>query len=400
MSEQPQFDVGRVNPGRLARLLDEAHWQSVSGRNGLYRRFRPPEGPGTGDPPSILVPLDTTAPDYPELMMQALSALRELPGTGPDSGLLTRLLASPTDEFSFEKDTLAPRGWIQWDDGMSLYNAARALLVSGAKTTRERRKYFGNRYGQFANRFLGEVMMGQTAIASYVVRAYVPSDVQVPVKNTSDEQVAHHFEGVDVVAGRTVSKQVVGTLQAAQEAVQHYRSTQSLSAFSAPDVPLSYEAVVALEHIAQDATESAIHISWEPSSSGTEQNAWEFTFTPESAGVFKKAATTLVQTEPQRRVTTSGFVHLLSRSEADAPGVVGITTVDGVPAKKVRVRLEPDDYHRAITAHDEGRAISVTGDLEREGNLSWLYRAAITQVGEPHETLSSIDEGDDTDRLF
>lgn len=399
MTQQQPFDLARVSPKRMARLLDEAQWKPVMGRGGLYVRYRPPEELATGGLASVVVPLDTAAPDYAELMTQALTALRDVPGDGPDSALLPRLLASPTDEFSFEKDTLAPRGWIEWDDGMSLYEAARALLASGAKSAREHRKYFGNKYGQFANRFLGEVMMGQTAIASYVVRAYVPSDAQVPVKNTPEENV-QHFPGVDVVLGRTVSEEVVRTLQAAEEAVQHYRSSQSFSAFTAPDSPLAYESVVALKQIAQDAQESAIHISWEPSSSSTEQHAWEFTFTPDTASVFEKAATTLVKPEPQRRVTAMGTVHLLSRAEAGAPGVVGITTADGEPANKVRVRLESDDYHRAITAHDEGRAISVSGDLEREGNLAWLYRAALTEVGDERVATTEAPNGDDEGTLF
>lgn len=382
----------------MAHLLDEADWQPVMGRGGLYVRYRPPERLSLGNAASIVVPLDTTAQDYTELMTQALVALRDIPGDRPDSALLSRLLTSPTDEFSFEKDTSAPRGWIQWDEGMSLHEAARALLASGAKSAREHRKYFGNKYGQFANRFLDEVMMGQTAIASYVVRAYVPSDTQVPVKNTPDDD-AQHYPGVDVVLGRTVSKEVVETLQSAEEAVQHYRSHQSLSGFTSPESPLSYESVVALKQIAQDANESAIHISWEPSGTTSERHAWDFTFTPDSAGVFTKAATTLVKPEPQRRVTAMGLVHLLSRADAGAPGVVGITTADGTPANKVRVRLEPDDYHRAITAHDEGRTISVSGDLEKEGNLSWLYRATLAQVGERQDAGDSTGE-DDPDRLF
>lgn len=48
-----------------------------------------------------------------------------------------------------------------------------------------------------------------------------------------------------------------------------------------------------------------------------------------------------------------------------------------LPGRKLRVRLDEDDYHRALQAHDEGRGVTVVGDLEREGNISWLYNARI-----------------------
>lgn len=47
---------------------------------------------------------------------------------------------------------------------------------------------------------------------------------------------------------------------------------------------------------------------------------------------------------------------------------------------KVRVRLDSDDYHRAIDAHDRGAVVTVKGDLEKEGNLTWLSRAKIESI--------------------
>jgi hypothetical protein len=47
--------------------------------------------------------------------------------------------------------------------------------------------------------------------------------------------------------------------------------------------------------------------------------------------------------------------------------------VDKPEINKVRVRLAPEQYDLAWSAHRSGDLVQVTGRLEREGNLWWLY---------------------------
>ena len=393
------FSLSIVSAERLVRLLDDAHWQRTGGREGLYLRYTAPQGTSSDRRSSVVVPLDREARDYEPLLSEALDVLQAVGGDSPGSGILNRLLATPTDEYSFAKETTAPRGWIRWDEGMDLIKSARSLLSSGAKGARERMSYYGNKYGQFANRFLDEVMMGQTTVSSYVVRAYVPINTAIPLKGGQDAEEAPHYVGVDALSGRDISSAVVTTLEAAVEALEHYRTHRSLSAFTVRDGSLSYEAVQAIRAVAENADDSAIRVTWEGASPEAPEQQWEFNFTAENVPVLEQAANELVAPEPQRRVSCRGTVHLLSRSDAGGPGVIGITTATGEPARKLRVRLEPDDYHRALNAHDQGAMVEVSGDLEREGNLSWLYHARITAISAPHEGSTSND-GDNDVPLF
>ncbi len=369
-----------ANPRRLTSLLEEAGWRRGGGREGLYVRYSPPSGDEEGTLPvrmSVVVPLDPRAPDFQVLWQEALAVLSGF----PESALVERVLSAPTDQYCFEKETTAPKGWIRWDEGMEIHAAARLFLATTAKTAREHLKYFGNRHGQFANRFLDEVMMGQTAVASYVVRAYIPTDVAIPLKHSQAESSSLSL-GVDVITGREVSRTAVLTLESAREAIEHYRAHNSLAAFFEARSPLSYEAVVAIKELAADASGSEISVSWEPTDLEQPERRWAFVFEPSDVPVLEKAASTLIATEPKRRVTALGIVHLLTRAEAEGPGVVGITTIGDAPAKKLRVRLDPGDYHRAVSAHDNGAIVKVFGDLEREGNLAWLYDATIETVRE------------------
>ena len=382
MTSQPQGSA-LPSPRRLVKLLIESGWEQVGGRADVYVRFLPPGDELGPRRRSLLVPLEVEAPDFPELMRDAVDALRRLPSDSAAFTLISRLTTSPTDQFAFAKETAAPKGWIQWGDGESLVASARGLLIAGAKTAREHRAYFGNRYGQFANRFLDEVMMGQTEVGSYVVRAYVPVDRAIPIRGGKDAEEGVHFIGQDAVASREVSQTIASTLTSTIEAIDHFKQSNSMSAFKAPELALSYESVIAIKSIAANSEYANITVSWEPDLADLNEYEQEFTFTSAHVPVLERAANELVQPEPRKNAAATGTVHLLSRSEAGGPGVIGITTLSGNPANKLRVHLSEEDYHRAINAHDQGHIVHVEGDLEKEGNLSWLYHALVTGVTEP-----------------
>lgn len=376
----PPPETELPSPQRLIAFLQENNWRPTGGRGDLYRRFAPPSEELGGEWVSLLVPLDQAAPDFPELMREAVDSLRLVPSAAAAFSMLSRLTTTPTDQFAFSKETHAPRGWIQWDEGASLIGAARGLLIAGAKSAREQLSYFGNRHGQFAHRFLDKVMMGQTEVGSYVVRAYVPVDAAIPLRGGKEAEEGLHFMGQDAVASRDVSETVARTLMSTIEALSHYRTENSLAAFRAPDLGLSYESVTAVQRIAEDADYSSITISWEPGLDDFASNEQEFVFSAAHVPVLQRAASDLVKPEPRKVISAVGTVHLLTRSEAGGPGVVGMTTLSGEPANKLRVHLSEEDYHRALNAHDQGWVVQVRGDLEKEGNLSWLYHATVVSV--------------------
>lgn len=393
MEQGPQAD-----PRRLIELLTAADWRQVGGREGQYARFAPPERDDLGPRQrSLLIPLDPVAPDFPELMNEAVLALGRMPRESAASAFVNRLIAMPTDAFSFSKETAAPKGWIQWDAGESLIASARGLLIAGAKTAREARTYYGNRYGRFAHRFLDEVMMGQTEVGSYVVRAYVPVERAIPISTSKQAEEGVHFEGQDVINTREVSRTLVTTLESATDALQHYRALNSFAGFTDPSAGLSYESVLALKVIAEEAEHASITVSWDSTGESHEYEQ-EFSFTAAEVPVLERAATALVKPEPRRDAVATGVVHLLTRAEAGGPGVIGMTTASGVPAKKLRVHLPADDYARALEAHGAGNMIRVTGVLEREGNNSHLYSASVTAVVEgEHSSItgSRVSQQDD-----
>ena len=221
-----------------------------------------------------------------KLMRDAVLSIGQMPRDNSTAALLSRLTTARTDAFSFAKETIAPKGWIQWDAGESLVASARGLLIAGAKTAREVRPYFGNRYGRFAHRFLDEVMMGQTEVGSYVVRAYVPVERAIPISSSRHAAEGVHFEGQDVVNTREVSRTLVSTLESAVDALHHQQIHDSMAGFTDPSTGLSYESLSALKAIAEAADHASITVSWD-SAGQLNDYEQEFSFTAANVPVLR-----------------------------------------------------------------------------------------------------------------
>lgn len=375
-----------TDPDRLSMLLQEAGWAVVGGRDGAYSRLAPPPSMRPGDRYSLLVPLDREAVDFSDLLT---AAARELQLGFPDvwsREILPRLSTAVADALRFRKETATPSGLIPWRQGQELIEAARATLIAGAKAFMEPARQYSNRFGPFASRYLDAVLMGQTAPGSYVVTALVPAEAHVPLRSRQVEGLG--LPGIDVATGREVTDVLARALEATVEAIDHYRNTASLSAFQAGvSNGVSYELSDALRALATESDGADITIEWNRGAARVTlvdephtDPVSSFTFQPGDAPILERAKAQLHVAATPARETVQGRVHLLTRKDAGGPGVVGID--DG--RRKYRLRLEgDDDYHRAVQAHDADDLVTISGELSREGNLTWIYSARLLSVSRP-----------------
>ncbi|MFE9994068.1 hypothetical protein [Streptomyces avermitilis] len=370
----------KVDPAKLTGLLEEAGWRPAGGRRGIYMRYLPPEAEEAHARfASLVVPLDIHAPEFDDVMKSALMQIAE------DRESWTRLIyprltVDASDEFRFRRESAAPSGFIDWRSGERLIESARRTLLAGAKFFLGPDRHFVNRHGRFASRYLDEVLMGQTAPGSYIVTAYAPPHAGISLSAWGGEM--SQLPDVGVAHAREVSKAVVRAVEATAEAIDHYRTSGSLSGFEA-GVPrgISYEMTQALLGIAANSDGADITVEWDSSSPGSTTETAHFEFRGSDADPLGKAAVRLAEDKSSRMVTMIGRVHLLAKKDVGSPGVFGVEALTSGPARKVRVRLADDeDYHEAIRAHEEDLALQVSGKLEKEGNLSWLYNATVIRT--------------------
>ncbi|MCZ7415316.1 hypothetical protein [Streptomyces sp. WMMC897] len=333
----------------------------------------------------MIIPLDGSAPEYREMLRAAILQVAQDRDLWVRS-IYPRLAVDASDEFKFRKESSAPSGLIQWRQGEALIESARRTLLAGAKSYVSPGRHFVNRNGRFAGRYLDQVLMGQTSPGSYVVTAYAPPNGMV--SRTGGSRYTDSIPEVGAAQVRAVSKAVIQAVEATVEALEHYRSSGSLAGFE-DGVPrgISYEMTNALIGLAAHSEGSDITVEWDASEPLSEPLASHFEFSGNDVEPLGQAAIRLAEDQSARIVTVVGRVHLLAKKNFDSPGVFGVESLMPGSPKKVRVRLADDeDYHEAIRAHEENLALQVSGTLEKEGNLSWLYNATVIQ------TAGSIDD--------
>ncbi|GAB7032115.1 hypothetical protein AB0G35_35860 [Streptomyces sp. NPDC021749] len=370
----------RVDPGKLSALLEEAGWRRIGGRRGIYSRYTPPNLTDAWLNSSLMLPLDEDAPEFVDAMRSALLQLSQDREFWVRS-VYPRLIVDASDEFKFRKESSAPSGFIAWKSGERLVESARRTLIAGAKSYMGPGRHFVNKHGRFAHRYLDQVLMGQTAPGSYVITAYAPPNAGVPVSPSADAS-AFAIPELGLASVRDVSQAVVKAVQATVEALDHYRSSGSLSGFEAGVTQgISYEMTHAILGIAENSEGADISVEWDPITPAPVELDSHFEFRGSDVEPLSKAAIRLAADNSSQVSTLVGRVHLLAKKQAGSPGVFGIESLGPGRVKKVRVRLsEEEEYHEAVRAHEEDLALEVSGRLEREGNLSWLYDATVMRT--------------------
>ena len=382
-----------TEPERLVALLSGSGWQPAGYREKTYVRLQHSDDTGVRNT-SIIVPLNRSASDFYLLMEAALETIRNLTPIVWQRSIEPLLGHAAVDIFSFRKETSAPSGLIAWNDGRVLIDSARRALIAGAKAYMEPSRYFLNRFGQFANRYIEQILMGQSATGSYIVTALAPTEAKVPIRKKSEGTL--ELEGVDVVRARDVTSSVVRSLEAATEAIDHFKSSGSMAGFDAQvRMGVSYELVTALRDIVGGAAESDIAVEFAPTDAGLlDEPSLEtrrFEFSGGDTGVLERASVQLSTTADAVRVAVEGRVHLLTKKQAGGPGVVGVD--DG--NHRYRVRLGSDEeYHEAVMAHDKDRHIAVEGELSLEGSIRWLYGARLHRALGPSTSSPPAPFGD------
>lgn len=392
--------LGRITPDRLARGLREAGWRVAGERRDVYQRLVPPGSDPRRDH-AILIPLDSTAPEYGELMNDAMAELvryrdvwSSIAGAQAASGAADAVMARSAAE--------APAGMIDWRAGERLFAGLGNILRAGAKAFVAPLPLFGSRHGRFANTFLDSVLMGQTGAGSFVVTAYAPSrQAFTAPRTTYEEEGAAELADANLlrvaspqrfsVRGRDITRSVARALYATTDALDEARNGAGPEAFSrrVPD-GVSLELTRALGSIAADAPETDITIGWDPDVPAEELPS-AFSFTRADHATLEQAQRHLALPGPAEPIAVTGYPYNLRHNLRQRGGdreIIDIEVVYGSGARRLRARFAfQTDVDRVVEAIRNGHAIRVTGDQVREGTTYWLHDARLSAVlsgEEPH----------------
>lgn len=253
-------------------------------------------------------------------------------------------------------------GRVTAENGAELFKQTRDLLLAGACSAVEKRAVFAKRKPDQAMRFLQHAMFAPPESGSFVI--VVESPV-APLLQPSplEDDVDPPFERR---AMRALAVGMHAVQRAAEQASVRHEIEPFVAAIEDGVSANLCEAIVgllrSLEGCALDT-----RFTWSRNRPRPESVPEQMVFAPDRAPILEAVAKDFRAREPLLDFELRGPILELA---SDDPALGGVLTIGGAVENrvvKVRAQVDPTAYGRAIQAHRDKLAISLEGELTREG---------------------------------
>ncbi|MEV5069015.1 hypothetical protein MRBLMI12_000576 [Microbacterium sp. LMI12-1-1.1] len=370
----------------VTALLRRLSWAPASKALGRYEVWTPEET----DSDEVIVPINPEAGDYAVLLERARRHILRRYGAEAErlEALLLISAAADLDSTKWQKQTSVDAGLIPWIEGEAIYAAARESLVSAARAVRSKRSVQGKASRYLAKTFMEQVFMGQTEVGSFIVTAHVPASTRFHVSKKSEEAAKVDQRKADVVSGRAIVDVFENSIAAVRDALTEYKRSPRMEMFE-DLVPegVSFELIRSLAALARDG-DAAVTVQRGEASTATR----EITFDAVEAPVLDRVAASFAKVPEPTPVEIVGEVSLLDNSTAAPIRLVRVDVMKGAAARRVRVRLTPEQYDTAVAAHAAHQWLKLSGTLEKDGRDWWLYHASDVGQTTPAEGPAGIQQ--------
>lgn len=329
-----------------------------------------------GQDKRIFLPTNPDAGDYDALLASASQTLlRTYRNAAVDFIERVRPLAkAQLDEVRWDKSTNSQAGIIPWTEGKQVFAAAEGCLLAAAKSTRGTRASHGTASGYLAKHFLERVFMGQTAIGSFVVTAQTPTVERFFLSKSAERQAVDNLDQELSVSGREIVDTLTTSLEVLRSSLDEYKKTPRLEIFEeGVQYGVSAELTRALARLSTGSdAEVAVNFASDESRRGRTAS---FSFGAVEAEVLEQVTDRFQAANPAQAVSIVGEVSLLDNSSAAPARLIRLDVASGADVRRVRVRLNFEQYDLAVDAHARHQWLRVSGSLERDGRDYWLYNA-------------------------
>ncbi len=356
-------DLTGISPRSLRYYLEAQGWQ----RTGEYGDHAHVYGRTETDA-ELLVPRSSGLADYARRVHELLHFLSQLEERTPWAVLRDFSLAE-MDLIRVQLPDAHTGPSIPIADAALLLTEAQNLLRAAAcSVTKPQRAYRAGR-NKAASDYLENVHMGQTERGSFIINLLSP----VP-PNLVEASQPDLFPGEPTPPfERRVVRKLHSGLRAARDAVRQADSGRGISSFEDRiHDGVSANLCSAAATLIERGRGLVVSISWSlnrPESSGRAETRFDATDAP----VLEEASRLLKSRQERPDEHIDGYVSRLARDEYATEGTVTIKTpIDGL-LTSVKVTFAPEDYGLVSQAHAERQAVSLEGDLRREGSRWHLH---------------------------
>lgn len=351
----------KLNPLAVTRYLTETHWDSYPIKRKdikifQYRKENIFE--------QVTIPLDKKLRDYKEAMYDAICRVAYVEKKSVEQ-LMLYLLNPNTDILKIRLDKKeVESGNIMFDDAIQLFDNAKKLIAATALDVINPKKVHFGRIDEPVQKFLSQCRFGQTEIGSYVVSVVCPF---AELSETEGYRQLSIFSDEEQCAN-SLTRKVTNRLMTNVATIKQEIDDGNLEALANYESPISsnfYEALNGLSMNTEDTTVEFM-AEWSPTVQSNRCKYNRISVTNDYYEPIKTIISKIKECTNERTEIVGKIKDLNAAPVIDnrAHGTIVVVYVgDNAKAKSVTVKLNREDYDKAVTAHQHGRAVKVIGDL-------------------------------------
>jgi hypothetical protein len=303
----------------------------------------------------ILLPRTTDLKDYIDRMVDAVLGIAAFEGIEP-AAVVKAVIGHFTDQVRIRViHADVAGGTIPLKDGVLLNQHARDLMAAAAMSTVSRRRHFTSKPSSVAKALIASLRLGQTEEGSYVV------NIIAPLGKDQGNQL-----GLPTVPlGNVVTDNLSLGLFVLNDALEWYGRTLDRTMFD--NAVLSgasanmCDALIGLSGLEQNRD---VEIIVAPAGSQrTTRTPRTFLFDGQKVEHLGIASAYYKDNYVAENQTVLGTIQRLDRPVDQEGGTITIEAKIRDADKHIAIELAPDDYEKAIAAHQRKEDVQCTGDL-------------------------------------
>lgn len=345
---------------------------------------------------ALFIPVNPQAPDFNRLIHRAIQQLVSLSAENIEEELQMAELRvnKKLDKLQLRVEGESYPGILPWQRGADSIDGMKKILAASAKTTQDYKRYFANSGHIIANNYLENCYMGQTEVGSYIISAYIPTEKNIRVSNSKDNK-AH-----SVITGRDITGTMTAALDASKEVLSNYLETKDEEVFEwGVSQGVSADILIGIKGII-GSSETEIRIEYVPlTKEESGEKSYAIAFAPDLKDAAEKGHEVLSKTSQSKGIRIVGEVIQLKRKyEEPNSARIKLRSIYDRKLRSFSIRLQEEDYHKAIEAHDKNVMLMVEGEATK-GVFTSIKSVSLTATPVSGESVDDVGESKQLDLM-
>ena len=352
----------KLNPLAVTKYLSETNWELYPIKRNDIKIFQYKKEDLFEQ---VTIPLDKKLRDYKNAMYNAVCKIAYVEKKSVEQ-LMLYLLNPNTDILKIRLDKKeVETGNIMFDDAIQLFVNAKKLIAAAALDVINPKKIHYGRIDEPVQKFLSQCRFGQTEIGSYVVSVICPF---VDFPKTEGYKKLNAFFDEEQYA-YSLTREVINRLMTNVATIKQKIDDGNLESLANYDSPISSNFYEALSGLSMDTEDTTVEFmaEWSPTvqSNRCQYNRISVTndyYEPIKTIISKIKECTNERTEIVGKIKELKAAPVIDNREHGT--IIVVYVGDNARAKSVTVKLDREDYDKAVAAHQHGKAVKVVGDLK------------------------------------